>query len=179
MPTFKAAPKAVADLAREILIQYDTHKPLLDARVKLDFVFAYADENEAGLPRNFAITHHGRRVFGQARVIKLKDRVMGRGDAEITLDANWWDAATEPQQRALLDHELHHVMVKTDKHGRFEFDDIHRPAIGMRPHDYEFGWFTVIAARHGADSVEQEQAARMMTTSGQFYWPGIAAKSKG
>ena len=176
MPTFKPAPKAVADMAREILCAYNTHKPLLDAKVKIDFVFAYADENEQQLPRNFAITHHGRRVFGQARVIKLKDRVMGRGDAEITLDANWWDAASEQKQRALLDHELHHVLVKTDRHGRFEFEGVHRPVIGMRRHDFEIGWFTVIADRHGADSVECDQAARMMTEAGQYYWPGIAVK---
>jgi len=178
MPKYERAPKTVNDLANDIMVGCTEHKPLLDAKVKIDFVFAYADEDQDGNPRNFAVKHHGRRLFGQARIIKTKERVLGRGDAEILLDANWWGGVTEEKQRALLDHELTHLVVRTDKFGRFDFDDLHRPMLKLRLHDHEFGWFASIAKRHGADSIECEQAHRMMTEAGQFYWPGIVEKRK-
>lgn len=177
MPTFQPCPKEVHDLAREILCAHDSHKPLLDARVKIDLVFAFAEEDEHGNPKGPAIKHNGYAAAGEARILKLKDRVMGRGDAEITLDGNWWSAHTVQKQRGLLDHELHHLAVKTDKHGRIELDDMRRPALALRKHDFQFGWFVAVAGRNGADSVEQEQAAIMMSAAGQFFWPGLTQSS--
>jgi hypothetical protein len=180
MPTFQRAPKSVSDLANEILCEFPTHKSLLDAKVKIDFVFAYADEDEHGNPKNSAISHGGYPALGVARIVKLKDRALGHGDAEITLDANWWKAQVgdtgKNLQRALLDHELHHLDVKLDKMGRVEFDDIRRPMLKMRKHDFQFGWFNIIAQRHGAASQEQVQASLMMSQAGQFYWPDICEK---
>ena len=180
MPTFQRAPKSVSDLSNEILCQFPTHKPLLDAKVKIDFVFAFADEDDHGNPKNSAISHGGYPALGVARIVKLKDRALGHGDAEITLDANWWEGQIgqvgQKLQRALLDHELHHLEVKTDKHGRLEYDDIKRPLLKMRKHDFQFGWFTAIAERHGNCSMEQVQAQLMMSKAGQFYWPELCEK---
>jgi hypothetical protein len=181
MPTYKIAPKTVAELANDVLCQWPTHKPLLDAKVKIDYVFAYADVDANGLPKNCAIMLGGYPCNGVARIVKLKDRVLGHGDAEITLDANWWDGLIgktgEELKRGLLDHELHHLEVKTDKFGRIDFDDIHRPLLRMRKHDYQFGWFNVVAERNGVHSQEQIQAQQMMSKAGQFYWPEIVKAS--
>ncbi len=109
-----------------------------------------------------------------ARKLSLKDRALGRGDAEVSLDGNWWEHATAEQQAALLDHELHHITVKSDKAGNAQYDDLGRPQIKLRKHDIEVGWFNVIAERHGAASIERSQAKAIMDNSGQYYWPGIA-----
>ena len=164
-------------MANEILCRWETHKPLLDARVKFDFVFAFAEVDDSGQRKEFAITHEGRQVFGEARKLKLKDRAMGRGDAEVTLDGDWWnDEATEDQKCALLDHEMHHIDLKTDKYGNAQFDDLKRPLLQLRKHDVEFGWFSIIAARHGAASFERMQAKRLAEQNGQFFWPEIYGK---
>lgn len=174
MPTFEKCPKEVERLAQELIHQYETHKPLANLEVKIDFVFAYADEDEKGRVLNDALTKNGIKALGITRNISLKDRALGRGDAEICLDGDHWGEINGEEQAALLDHELHHISVKCDKNGNVKFDDLGRPCIKLRKHDVEVGWFKCIADRHGSASVEQKQAKAIMDSQGQFYWPGIA-----
>lgn len=171
MPTFQKCGPAVTEMANSILCEFPSHKPVLDARVKIDFLFAYCDRDDAGQPKNHAIRYRGGRALGVCRKIKLKDRVAGRGDVEITLDGDWWDTASEADQRGLLDHEMHHISVEVDSNGKAVTDDITRPKITMRKHDFEFGWFGIIAARHGKASQEVKQATQMMEQGGQFLFP--------
>lgn len=170
MPTFQKCPSYVIDMANGLLVEHETHKPVLDARVKIDFVWAFSDKDDDGNPTNDALKKNGVKALGMARKIPLKDRVLGRGDAEITIDGDWWKEANEKEQAALLDHELHHLSLKIDKRGLVH-DDIGRPVIILRKHDFEFGWFNIIAQRHGQYSQERIYAARMMDNAGQFYWP--------
>jgi len=93
----------------------------------------------------------GVKALGICRKIPLKERALGRGDAEICLDGEWWKDAPEPEQRALLDHELHHIEVKIIE-GAMACDDLGRPLLKIRKHDYELGLFTIIAQRHGRHS---------------------------
>ncbi len=172
MPTFERCPTTVNDMANGILVEYETHKPLLDARIKIDFVFAYADKDENDMPTNNALTKNGVKALGIARKIPLKDRALGRGDVEVAIDGDWWKDVSESHQKALLDHELHHFSVKIDNRGIVK-DDLGRPVIKMRKHDWEFGFFNIIAQRHGDFSQERIQAKRMMDEAGQFYWPDL------
>lgn len=173
MPTFQRCPQAVSELALEILCKYEEHKPLLDAKVKIDFCFAYGDRDEkTGAVTGYAIVKNGVRCYGLARKMPLKDRAMGRGDAEITLDHDHWNDIPDKQRRALLDHELHHLSVKMDKRGLCR-DDLNRPIIVLRDHDYDFGWFRIVAERHGQHSIELIQAHQMMDTDGQLFWPAL------
>lgn len=174
MPTFERCDKSVETLAKNILNQYDTHKPLVALSVKIDFVFAHADVDDKGRVLNDALTKNGVKALGIARKLPLKDRAMGRGDAEISLDGDWWTAATAEQQAALLDHELHHLEVKSDKNGNVKYDDLGRPELKLRKHDVEVGWFKCIAERHGAASQERIQARVIMDNFGQYLWPDIA-----
>ena len=175
MSTFVKCQPEVRELANSVLVEFETHKPLLDTRVTIDFVFAHADTDEAGQPVGHAIKHHGHGALGLCRKTSLKDRVMGRADAEIMLDGDWWKAATEEERRALLDHEMHHIAIKIDKRGLVR-DDIGRPALQMRKHDYEFGFFKIIAARHGENSLERHFAKVMMAEAGQYFWPDLVGK---
>ncbi len=176
MPTYLKCPDNVAEMADQILKQYETHQFTVAASVKIDFVFALADRDDAGNVKGPALSLHGQRALGICRKISLKDRAMGRGDAEIALDGDWWAVAPEDEQRALLDHELHHIVVKIDKRG-IVTDDLNRPVLGMRKHDLQFGFFNVIAERHGKHSQERIQAKAMMEACGQIYWPELSAMS--
>lgn len=177
MPKFMRCPKSIDDLAEEILREFESHKPLLDARVKIDLVFAYADVDDDGKMLNHALTKNGIRALGIARKMPLKDRAMGRGDAEISLDHDWWETVVLAEQRALLDHELHHLAVKIDKRGLVR-DDLGRPVLQLRKHDYEIGLFNVIAERHKANSQEVKWARHIMDAHGQLYWSEISGLMK-
>ena len=172
MSTYQKAPKQVSDMASEILAQFETHQPLIDAGVTIDFVFAFGNRDDNGELVGDAITHHGVKALGLCKKVKLEDRALGQADARIVLDADWWPTAPEAEQRALLDHEIHHIMVKVDKRGLVR-DDLERPVITMRKHDVEIGWFKAIAARHGLNSQERIQARIVMAASGQYFWPEI------
>lgn len=170
MSTFIKCPDNVAKMADEILKQYETHQFTVAAGVKIDFVFALASRDDAGNVTGNALSLHGVRALGICRKIGLKDRAMGRGDAEIALDGDWWATAPEDEQRALLDHELYHICVKVDDRG-IVTDDLQRPVIGMRKHDVQIGWFGIIAERHGKSSQEQIQATSIREQYGQYFWP--------
>jgi len=173
MPTFKRCPPEITDLCNELLVEYETHTPLLDAKVKIDLVFAYPEYDEKTTePIGDALKLHGVKALGITRKIGLKDRAKGHGDAEICLDGEWWKDASDKAKAALLDHELHHISVKIDKRGIVR-DDIGRPVIVLRKHDFQVGWFAIIAERHGAFSQECIQSKAAMDTWGQYFWPWI------
>jgi hypothetical protein len=174
MPTYQKANKSVHQLAAQLIGRYPDHKPLEAVELKLDLVFAFADTDEDGRPLNDALTKNGLKSLGVTRAVPLKDRALGRGDAEIALDGDWWKTASGDEQAALLDHELHHISLKADKNGNIKYDDLNRPLIKLRKHDVEVGWFKLIAERHGSASIERQQAKAIMDSQGQFYWPGIA-----
>lgn len=176
MSTYTKCNAEVQQLANEILCEFESHQPLLDAKVKIDLVFAHGDRDpNTGELLGHALTKNGIRALGITRKINLKDRAMGRGDAEIALDHDWWETASPKERRALLDHELHHISIKIDKRGLVR-DDLGRPQIVLRKHDYEFGWFRIIAERHGMHSQEQQQAARIWEIDQLAFWPASELK---
>lgn len=172
MPTFSKCPKSVLDLAAEILCEFDDHKPLLNARVTIDYLFAYPDRNEDGEALNEAIKHHGVKALAVTKKNTLKQRALGLADAEITIDGDWWEEATIPEQKALLDHELHHLELKENEDGLMK-DDLDRPLLKLRPHDVDVGWFKLIAERHGVHSQERQQAKQILDGAGQYFWPEL------
>jgi hypothetical protein len=186
MPTYtlcKNIDDAVEKMAARILRQFDSHKPILDAKVRIDFVFAYPDLDENAMPVNDAIKRHGVKALGLCKVIPCDRRAKGEADAEIKLDGKHWESVDVPEQEALLDHELNYISVceeGKDVTGRtvFKQDSNGRPKLRMRKHDVEVGWFGIIASRHGAHSQERIQAASIMENHGQLYWPAIAAQEK-
>lgn len=173
MPTFQRCDKSVNEMADELLAKFETHALVKDAKVKIDFVFAYPDVDKYGEPKGCALQKNGHRALGITRKISLKDRALGRGDAEIALDGEWWNDASERAKRALLDHELHHIAVKTHSDGAVQRDDLQRPKLDMRKHDIEIGWFHIIAERHGDFSMERCQAKLIVDKYGQYYFPNF------
>lgn len=160
-------------IAKSILLRFNSHTPLIDAGVVFDFIFAYPTYDENGEPRGNAISKNGVKALGLCRIVGLKDRAMGRGDVEILIDYPWWEDASDEERTALLDHELHHAQVKT-KNDVVLRDDLHRPLIKLRKHDVEIGWFDIVALRHSQHSMERLAAKKLYDESGQLYWPDLA-----
>lgn len=177
MPTFtrveKVTEQEVPKMAKALMERFNTHHPLVEAGVRIDLMFAFGDRDENDNVIAPALKHQGYPALGIARKLALKDRAKGLGDAEICLDYDWWKNADEEQKAALLDHELHHIAVVDGKK-----DAIGRPVIKMRKHDVQVGWFATIAHRHAQHSQERIQAASIMETHGQFFWPEIAGHQK-
>jgi hypothetical protein len=173
MSTYQKCPSEVRELAEEIMNEHRTYKDVVEAKVKIDFLFAYAEVGEDGVSKGHALTKHGIRALGITRKLGIKDRVMGRGDAEVALDGDWWTEATPLRRKALLDHELHHIEVRTDQDGVVLRDDLKRPKLKMRKHDVEVGWFAEVAGRNGSASLELEQAKAVWDSYGQLFWPAL------
>ncbi len=156
---------AVAQRAERLIELY--HSEVKEAGVTIDFLFAY---NENGN----AVELHGYPALAVCKVINLKDRVKGCADVEITIDGKHFGEMSEEQKNALLDHELKHIVVMRDKDGDIATDDHGRPVIEMRKHDYQMGWFTEIAERHGLNSPEVTQARILWANDGQAYFPVLS-----
>lgn len=171
MPIYERCGKPVLDMGEDLLERFEEHMDLITEKVRIDYVFAMADVNDDGQKVNDAITRNGVKCLGLCRKIGPKDRALGRGDAEITLDADWWANASTEEQEALLDHELHHISIAKDKDGCTKYADDRRPVIKLRKHDVEVGWFRIIAERHGRRSQEVIQARQIVDRFGQLFFP--------
>jgi hypothetical protein len=173
MPTFKRCDSSVEKMAKALISEFETNYPLEANEVRIDYLFAYGDRDEvSGELITDALKKGGMKCLGITRKLSLKDRSKGLGDAEICLDGDYWAEASDAEKRSLLDHELHHLAATAKR------DDLGRPIIKLRLHDVEFGWFAVVAARHGDYSQERMQARRLMDKFGQFFWPDIAESYK-
>jgi hypothetical protein len=145
------------------------HPRLVAAGVRVAMLVAHGKRNEDGELVAPAIRHHGVPALGLCAILPTKYRVLGLGDALVTVDGDRWDDMGEPEQAALLDHELTHlelVMIQVDV---VKMDDAQRPVLRIRPHDHTFGWFDGVAQRHGSASQEVQQAKQFADDVGQLY----------
>lgn len=164
--TYDNAPDEVIEKVNDLLELY--HPKLKEAGVTIHILQAHSTGGDA-------VTVGGYAALACISITSLKNRVKGMKDVEIIIDAERYDELTEPQQIALLDHELHHLEIDPDEGGGCKRDDASRPKLVMRRHDVQFGWFTVIAERHGANSPEQMQAKKLIDKYGQSFFPFITA----
>lgn len=166
--TYTLANEDLCEMARELIIK--NHIELDSVALKIDFLFVFRDpDGEAP-----AIMHQGHRALGLASITKLKDRVKGMGDCEIQIDGDAWPNMPYPEKMALLDHELEHFEVRRDKKtGDFQWDDINRPLLKLREHDWQVGFFHNIAGRHGSSSIESKNLRQLFTDAGNSYTPHL------
>lgn len=161
--TYERAPENVHEIIAALIEEhYPTTK---EAGVTFDILFATSDSGPAvklnGWPCNATV-----------KIVGAVERMKGAADIEIKIDAEKYEELEEDERRALLDHELYHVLpIPDDKLGGYKRDAYGRPRIKMRPHDVQIGWFEEIAKRHGAASMERKQARQMFDAHGQAFWP--------
>lgn len=154
---YDQARREVHDMAAEILSTHHPELKLADGSpVRLCILMATNEDPASEEP---AVKLHNYPCAAVISIIPYKQRVDKRADAEIIIDEKAWNDMTEPQQRALLDHEITHLQFQVDDIGMVKTDDTGRPKLKMRLHDFDFGGFRTIARRYGADAPEV-QAAR-------------------
>lgn len=173
---YSKAPEEVISKAKGLIEK--NHFDLHNNNVRIDFIFTNSTVNDDGVPIGSALKHNGYPALGLARVLGPKERLMGRGDCEIVIDADRWPNLKSEQQDALIDHELEHIQPKFTKTGDVVTDDLDRPKLKMRKHDHQFGWFDSVARRHGKDSIEVNQfKALCESEQGQFYFPFVSLEN--
>lgn len=131
------------------------HERIREHEIRIDWLLAYPEYDSQGIPKGPAIKFQGYAARGVCKILGYREQVKGNGDAEITIDGEWWEdhTTTDDQRLALLDHELTHLVIDES-----ERDQAGRPKMLMRKHDFQVGWFLDVAARWGAASGEVEQA---------------------
>ena len=167
MKTYTMAPVSVHDIIQGLIKKH--YHDTLGAEgvgVKIDVLMA-ADDSDDGR----AVVCQGYAALAVVRVTNLRERTAGRGDAEIVVDEAAFLRMEGNRRAALLDHELFHLELRHDRHKRPRRDALGRPLLALRKHDRQFGWFDVIAWRHGEASVEVSQARALRRgEAGQLYF---------
>ena len=152
--TYEQPSQDVIDLIAQTMRAH--HQRLEAIGLKLSVLIARGeDEHEP------ALKLHGYPALAITKILNLKLRAYGLGDAEIVIDGGRWELLSRRQRTALIDHELTHLE-PVEKKGMLVRDEIGRPKLQMRLHDIEIGVFTEVAARHGAESIERQQYARLV-----------------
>jgi hypothetical protein len=166
MTSYKRCDAKMCERVRKIVEKF--HEPLLEAGVTFSLLFAHAEQDETGVPLGPALRHGGYLAYAVASITKLRDRAQGIADAQIVFDGDRWPNIERKVQDALIDHELQHFEVKEDN-----TDACGRPRLRLRKHDFQFGWFTSIAERHGVAAIETLQMKQMVESTGQLFFPWL------
>lgn len=162
MKTYDQAPPETVERVAALIARY--HPDLQRVQLRVDLLMASTDAEDGD-----AVTCGGYPAYAVVRILGSKDRAMNRGDAEIVIDRDEYEAMSAAQRDALLDHELYHLELKRDKGGKPKMDDHQRPCLKMRKHDRQFGWFDEVARRHRENSIEVKQATQLREEAGQTY----------
>lgn len=181
MPTtYETCDEEIRELVNELIEKH--HADLKEAGASIELL-------SARNPKGPAVKLHGYACAAIVKVNSYKDRVEGKEDATIMIDADEWGTTPDDRRRAILDHELHHLVVKrkTRRKGRRRRggsenidgiaeaevgqilrDDLARPILKCRLHDLVVGGFIVIAKRHRDASLEYAHIKHCLDETGQF-----------
>lgn len=167
---YQLADAAVHALARDVMAEHHAKRLIMPDGdfVKLCIMFAFGDVNSD----EPAVKLHGYPCAAVVSIIPYKQRVDKRADAEIIIDRSQWDAMTDLQRRALLDHEITHLEFQKDDVGCVKTDDVGRPKLTMRLHDWQLGGFREIAQRYGEDAIEVVNAKAFKRDYGEAVFAG-------
>lgn len=147
--TYEKADDEVLHVLDQMLLRY--HRDLVDAGVTFDVLIA-SNPDKSPLSRN------GVPAAAQVCVMPLKYRVKGSADVEICIDGKEWERYSPAMRAALLDHELEHLELTG------ETDDIDRPKMKLRGHNWELWGFRTIVARHGPDSIDARNVVGFLSS---------------
>jgi len=163
--TYTTGDDKLYDLLDEVMRLY--HPKLAEATVQVNCLFAWSDKDDVQ-----ALRKNGYPALALIKINSLQDRIEGKKDATLKLDGDHWKDLPDPQRRALLDHELSHLVVVEDADGKPKTDDIGRPKLKPRPHDVEIGLFADVVERHKNQALEAQAVHSAWTkfVQGVFHW---------
>jgi hypothetical protein len=176
MPTtYEPADKQTAGLIAQVRKEH--HPDLEGAGVTVSALFAQKfDKDGDELP---ALKKAGYPVAAMIQVTSLADRARGLRDAKLTICHYAWERLPEASRLALIDHELTHLQIVFDKDGALDHDDLGRPKLKTRPHDYELTGFVEVAQRHGEAAVEVRALKAFRQEQLPLFWPNGAGAFAG
>lgn len=132
MTTYRHAPE-IKEIALDIIDDVDEYSPLINIEVR------YVWRDKHAKSKGDAVYGKARKIAGlNAHLADAADPDLGFFVIEIARDL--WVHLEEHQQRALVDHELAHLVVAFDE------DDV--LSLSIRGHDLEE--FFGVVRRHGA-----------------------------
>jgi hypothetical protein len=151
MPVELNRPDPVAVAIKDALIDDDPfHADLAAAEVSIGILMATAPEGEP------AVKLHGYACAAKVKINSYADRVEGKPDATITIDAAEWAEMDDLRRQALIDHELNHLEVQRDEEGQVKSDAHGRPKLKIRLHDVEVGVFDRIIAKYESECLDAD-----------------------
>lgn len=175
--TYTRCGHEIKELAQKLIEK--NHPDLQSVEVRIAYLFALAARDKFGFPKGPALKFGNYPAAAIVRVVPLKQRADGRADAEICIDEDGWKDLSDDSKNALLDHELHHLIVmRKKKTGEIASDDLGRPKLRCRQHDFQLGGFEVIAARWKDAALEVQAAQAMADKYGQYLFPWANSKEK-
>lgn len=139
-------------LMRDVMQEH--HQDLHGAEVTVGMLAKWPGEDD--VDDKPVLTLHGYACLATVKVTSLKDRVLGVEDAIITLDGREYEKLSDREQRALLDHELEHLVLVCDADGNIKADDHGRPKLKIKNHDWQLGGFIEVVERNGDASLERQ-----------------------
>lgn len=142
--TYEAAGPELKKAVQEAIKAY--HPDLIKATIATVICRRY-DRHETEIN---AMKTRGQTVMAKIAITPLADRARGLQDAKLTINGYQWDRMEENARKALLDHELCHLEIGEGA------DDLGRPKLKMRHHDWELTGFAAVVERHGENSVESK-----------------------
>jgi len=163
--TFEQADDKTKRLVTQVRNEH--HPGLRDNALTID-VLMVADIDEESGEVSPALKAHGYPAAATIAIVPLNRRALGQADALLTIDTATWQGLGAAEQTALVDHELTHLQIKRRDNAVVR-DDLGRPKLAMRLHDWQLGGFVDVARRHGESAIEV-RAARACTSKGQYFW---------
>lgn len=149
-------------LVRRVMEKY--HPDLFEIGVTVSTLRAFSSSGDP-------LKSKGYPADADIRVSSLEDRARGMADVKMRIDGARWEDMNREARVALIDHELEHIQVVPDKDtGNPGLDDLGRPKLTCRAHDWEIGGFDAVVRRHGENAPELRalRAAESRAAQGRF-----------
>lgn len=169
--TFQECGDEVTRLINQVMTKH--HKELADAHVTIHAIGARRESKREGAIQ--ALKAEGLPVAAKIQITSLQDRTRGVADAKLTIDMLGWDMMATTRKEALIDHELMHlsvVQLRATKKNPYakgvRFDDLGRPMLKIRPHDWRLTGYAEVVERHGEASVESAAFMHFRAEFGQL-----------
>lgn len=170
--SYERAGTDIDELIRETIEEHYA-ETLGKAEVTVAAVLKFAPlDKETGKPKGPALKLHGWPCAATIKITPILQRVLDVPDAIMTIDGDRWPKWADERKAAIIDHELCHLVAEIENDIVIT-DDIGRPKLRMREHDWQTGGFREIVERHGEAALEILQTHEFIDAGGEQLLLGL------
>lgn len=160
-------------------VMQKSHAELVDLKVRVVVLMVRPEtvidqETKQERPKGPAIKEHGHSAAARIKLGKAQDRLLAKYDALIEIDDLIWEMLSKDQRQALLDHELTHLGIRTNKDGVICNDD-GTPKLETVPDDYMLTGFFSVIERHREHALEA-RSLRVVCENSQFLFEFMGSR---